>query len=213
MMDISQLVIIGAGGFSREVICWAEDAARAGTAPPIRGYLVDPEFPGISPTYGLPRLAGLDDYSPVPGDGCVIAVSDPGIKRDMVQRLRSRGAWFATVVHPTAVVARTAVLGEGVVVCPHAGIAPDTVLGDFVTFNAMSTLGHDSRLGDYSTLSGHVDITGWVTVGEGVFFGSGARVLPGLTIGNGARIGAGAVIVRSVPEQTTMYTSPARRLS
>ena len=48
--------------------------------------------------------------------------------------------------------------------------------------------------------------------GEGCLLGSGARVLPGLTIGDRCTIGAGAVVVRSVPDEVTLYAQPARRL-
>lgn len=211
-MESKHLVIVGAGGFSREVICWAEDARGNGGAPPIRGYLVDSQYERLSPSYGLPWLGGLDDYIFEPGDACLLAVSDPAIKRQMVRRLQARGAIFSSLIHPSAVVARTALLGEGCIVCPHALISADVVLGDFTAVNAMSSIGHDSQVGAYSTLSGHVDITGGVTVAESVFFGSGARVLPRLRVGHEAKVGAGAVVMRSVQSGVTVYTSPARKL-
>ena len=49
-------------------------------------------------------------------------------------------------------------------------------------------------------------------LGEGAFFGSGARVLPGVRVGRGCVIGAGAVVVRSAPDGTTLYAAPAKRL-
>lgn len=211
-MDAKYWIIVGAGGFSREVICWADDAARHGTAPPIRGYLLDSGYAPLSSAYGLPWLGGLDDYDPQPGDACLVAVSDPVAKRKMVSRLQARGANFSSLVHPSAVIAKTAVLGSGCVVCPHSLLSADVILGDFITVNGMSSIGHDCIVGAYTTLSAHVDITGGVTVGESVFFGSGARVLPGLTVGNGAKVGAGSVVMRSVQAGVTVYTTPARKL-
>jgi sugar O-acyltransferase (sialic acid O-acetyltransferase NeuD family) len=212
MHAASELVIVGAGGFGMEVICWAEDASRAGSLPPIRGYLLDAQYPRLDPQYGLPWLGALDDYVPLPGDACLLAVSDSGAKRAMVARLKARGARFSTLVHPTAIVARTAQLGEGCIVCPFATLSAGVAFGDFVTLNAYSGIGHRSRIGAYSTLSSHVDITGDVIVGESVFFGSGARVLPGLTVGDDAKVGAGAVVMRSVRAGVTVYTAPAKKL-
>lgn len=211
-MDARHWVVVGAGGLSREVICWADDAVRFGAAPSIRGYLVDSDYPRLGPAYNLPWLGSLDDYDPPPEDACLIAVSDPMVKRQIVRRLQARGAKFASLVHPTAVLAKTAVLGQGCIIFPYAIVSADTVLDDFVTINSMSGIGHDSKVGAYSTLSTHVDITGGVTVGESVFFGSGARVMPGLSVGHEAKVGAGAVVVRSVPAGVTVYTNPARRL-
>jgi sugar O-acyltransferase (sialic acid O-acetyltransferase NeuD family) len=212
-MDAGQLVIVGAGGFSQEVICWAEDAHLAGAAPPIRGYLVDHQFPRLGQEYGLPWLGDLDNYDPAPGDACLLAISDVGHKRQLVERLKARGARFATLIHPTAIIARTARPGEGCVICPFALLSGNVILGDFITLNAYSSIGHSSVVGSYSTFSAHVDITGDVTVGESSFFGSGARVLPGLSIGKDSKVGAGAIVMRSVQAGVTVYTSPARRLS
>jgi sugar O-acyltransferase (sialic acid O-acetyltransferase NeuD family) len=116
------------------------------------------------------------------------------------------------LIHPSAVVARTAILGEGVVVCPHAFVSADAVVGDLCAINGSSSIGHDVKLGSFATLSAHVDLTGWVNVDECVFFGSGARVLPKVQIGRGARIGAGAIVMRSVPADAVVYAPPSKRL-
>ena len=47
-------------------------------------------------------------------------------------------------------------------------------------------------------------------IGDGVFVGTGARILGPLTIGNGARIGANAVVLSDVPAQATAAGVPAR---
>lgn len=49
-----------------------------------------------------------------------------------------------------------------------------------------------------------------ITVGDDVWIGAGALVLPGVTVGNGAIIGAGAVVARDVPVGATVVGNPAR---
>lgn len=211
-MTTQKFVIVGAGGFSREVISWAEHVCHQNAKSSVCGYLVDEQYPKLATQYELAWLGGVDDYTPKEDEECLIAVSDPGAKQQLVARLRARGAKFATLVHPTAVIAKTATIGIGTVVCPYALVSADVHIGDFVTINAMSSIGHDSTVGAYSTLSAHVDITGGAKVGESTFFGSGSRVLPKLRIGNNAKVGAGATVMRSVPEGGTVYTAPARKL-
>ncbi|MEU9337725.1 sugar O-acetyltransferase [Streptomyces sp. NPDC048290] len=49
-----------------------------------------------------------------------------------------------------------------------------------------------------------------ITVGDNVWLGGGAIVLPGVTIGDNAVIGAGAVVTRDVPADTVAVGNPAR---
>ncbi len=206
-----RLILMGAGSFGRELINWAYDAAAQG-GKAFSGYL-DANMNALDKdVYALPWLGTFDDFEPQEGDELVLAIADPVAKRTVVEKMRAKGGRFARLIHPSAVVARTAVLGEGVVLCPHSLVSADARVGDFVAVNAMSSVGHDVVIGAYATLSGHVDLTGFVQVGEGCFFGTGAKVLPKVKIGARAKIGAGATIMRSVPEDAVMYVPPAKRL-
>lgn len=207
-----RMILVGGGAFGRELINWAEDAAAAGHGCRFDSFLDQSAAALDGFAYKLGYLGTIEDYKPAAEDKCVLAIGDPVAKRTVVEKLKAKGASFASLIHPSAVVARTAVLGEGVVVCPHAMISADCVVGDFVAINGMCSVGHDVRIGAYSTLSAQVDLTGWVQIGEAVFFGSGARVLPKTRVGDEARIGAGAIIMRTVAPGAVMYANPARKL-
>lgn len=49
-----------------------------------------------------------------------------------------------------------------------------------------------------------------VTVGNDVWIGGGATLLPGVTVGDGAVIAAGAVVTRPVEPYTLVGGNPAR---
>lgn len=51
-----------------------------------------------------------------------------------------------------------------------------------------------------------------ITIGDNVWIGGGAILLPGVRIGDNAIIGAGAVVTRDVAESTTVGGNPARPL-
>jgi sugar O-acyltransferase (sialic acid O-acetyltransferase NeuD family) len=205
-----RLIVVGAGGFGRELFSWAADCHQAGSLPPLAGFIDD--NPTQLETYGydLPCLGGIDDFRPSPQDSLLIAIGAPATKKRVTEQLRDRGAKFATMLHPSAVIARTAHIGEGAIFCPLSLASADARIGRLVIVNTLSSVGHDVTLGDYCTLSAHVDLTGSTALGEGVLVGSGAKLLPKVRIGDWATIGAGSTVYRSVPAGATVYSAPAK---
>lgn len=51
-----------------------------------------------------------------------------------------------------------------------------------------------------------------VTIGNSVWIGGGATILPGVKIGNNCVIGAGSVVTRDVPDNTVVAGNPARKI-
>ena len=49
-----------------------------------------------------------------------------------------------------------------------------------------------------------------VTIGNDVWIGGGAIILPGVTIGDGVTIGAGSVVTRDIPARCVAVGNPAR---
>lgn len=205
-----RLLIIGGGGFGHEVASWAKDCYAAGTQPVVEGYLDDSDRGPFGS--GAPFIGTITDYTPQPGDKLLLAIGAPDTKRKLVELLRPRGAQFATLIHPTAIIGTNCCHDEGVIICPLAMNTARTYMAAFTTLLSFSGLGHDASLGAYSTVSSHVDIMGHASVGESVFLGSGARVMPRVAVGNGARIGANVVVQRNVPSGVTLFASPAKSL-
>lgn len=213
-MTEERIIIVGGGGFGRELVAHVGDCHRSGILPPLGGYLDDAgDVMAAFGHYGdVAWLGVLHDYQPQPGDLFTVAVGSPKTKRAVVAQLKERGARFATIIHPSAVTSPTASMGEGVIVGTHAGPGVDTRIGDFVTINSYSGIGHDAWIGDYTTISGHVDVTGGTRIGSDVFIGSNASVLPRVTVGDGASIGAGSMVYRSIKPGATVYAPPAKLL-
>ncbi|HEX8626139.1 MAG TPA: NeuD/PglB/VioB family sugar acetyltransferase [Allosphingosinicella sp.] len=200
------MIIVGAGGFGRELVSWMQ---HGGAARDIAGYLDD-----AGPAEGMsaPYLGTVESYAPQAEDRFICAIGDPAQKRAAVTALKSKGAQFEGFRHPSSIIVASATLGEGTIVGPFCVISNQASIGDFVTLNSFCGGGHDIRIGDFSTLSAYIDVTGWVTLGEEVFIGSHASILPKVKVGNRCRIGAGAVVMRSMPDGTTSYAQPAKRL-
>lgn len=206
-------IIVGGGGFAREVYVWVNDCVRAGALASIGGYLDDEGAVLAFPErYPMPYLGRIDDFLPQPGDEIVMALGSPKAKRAVHARLSARGGVFARVIHPTCIITPTSTIEEGVFLCPGCIIGVDSTVEAFVTMNTGSGTGHDSRVGAFSVLASRVAISGFAIIGEDVSIGSGVEVLPKIKIGRGATIGPGSVLYRSVPEGATVFAPPAKQL-
>ena len=49
-----------------------------------------------------------------------------------------------------------------------------------------------------------------ITIGNDVWIGAGAIILPGVTVGDGVTIGAGSIVTKDVPDRVVVVGNPAR---
>ena len=210
---MKKLLIVGAGGFGREVLCWALDCEAMQNEWRVAGFLdEDPSalegYPCTYPIIGTPS-----NYMPSEGDVFICAIGDPKTKLRVCGDLQSRGAMFINLVHPSAIISRNNKIGTGCIFCPRSVITTNVTLGDFVFLNASSGIGHDAVIGKGVTLSAYCDVTGNTVLGEGVFLGSHVVILPGAKVGDYAIVGAGSVVLKTVKPGVTVMGVPAKQVS
>ena len=207
-----KVVLYGASELGRDVASMAP-ALRDADAADVVGFLDDGEGAAGRTVLGLPVLGGGDWLDGAPSDvRVVVTVGDPGVRRRLVARLEGRGARFATLVHPGAVVTPWVAMGEGTVVMAGCTFTCDVTLGRHVVVNPGCTLAHDVTVADFAYISPGVDLAGRAAVEEEAYLGTGAVVIPGRRVGARSVVGAGAVVVRDVPPDVTVAGVPARLL-
>jgi sugar O-acyltransferase (sialic acid O-acetyltransferase NeuD family) len=212
------LVIVGAGGFGREVFQWASDWIK-GRGPAgadgyrIKGFLSNSSTDLDGFSMPVPVLGTDDGYPIAEQDRFIIALGVIDVKKRAVARLRSRGARFHTLVHPSAIVAERATLGEGVVICPFAAVLPFATVDDFTMFNIYSSAGHDSKIGKYCVLSPYATLNGFVVLDDDVFLGSHTTVVAGTRVSQGSKASANSAVMRDVPPNTLVVGNPGKHFS
>ncbi len=114
----------------------------------------------------------------------------------LLGRFLSQAARFLTgiEIHPGAQIGRRLFIDHGLGVV----IGETAIVGDDVTLYQGVTLGgtgkqHGKR---------------HPTIEHGVVAGSGAKILGNITVGENCRIGAGSVVLRNVPENSTVVGVP-----
>lgn len=209
---MNQLVIVGAGGFGREVLAWARHSCDCGTRWGIAGFLDANPHALRDYAIDLPILGDPLHYEPRRGDLMVVAIAKPSTRKQIVSCLASKEAAFVSLCHPSALIGERVSIGQGSIICPGVVITCDVRIGDFVIVNVQTTIGHDVSVADFVTVSGRCDINGHCTIGAGAFLGTKACCFPSMVVEENATVGAGSIVCRRVPAGTTVYAPPARRL-
>ena len=210
-----RILIVGAGGFGREVLQWARDA-WPDHAPLLAGFLSDDATRLDGHDCGLAIVGSAEAYVPLAGDRLLFAIGLPDCRQRVAAALLARGAEFLTLVHPTAIVCPSARLGSGTIVCPHAIVSDAARLGRFVILNWYASAAHDAVVEDFAVLSPFAAIAGGARVGAGCFLGTHASLAPGRSLGAGSRVSANSAVGVDVAPDSIAFGVPAtirRRLA
>lgn len=207
---MKKIVIVGSGGFAREVLTLINDINKDKPQYEILGFV------------GLDKSLTIHGYPVIGNDeevnstneplSLVIAVGEPQMKARIRSKYSNSLISFPTLIHPSVLIgdSQSVSFGEGCVACAGCMLTTDIQINDFVTLNLMCTIGHDTVIEAYSSFMPSVNISGEVYIHEGVYVGTGAKIINHLEIGKNTIVGAGAVVAKSLPANCTAVGVPAK---
>ena len=208
---MKDIIIVGASGYGREVLRIIENINEVTPTWRVLGFLDDnPDaLDGVECEYKI--IGSIKDWQPKPDQWLACALAFPVVKKKVVESLKERGAQFAVIIHPNAVINPRSSIGEGTVITNNCTLSDNANVGCFCTILS-SGVAHDARVGDYSTLSGRCMLNGHVEVGSMVYMGCGVLVAPSIKIGDGATVGIGSVVISKVKAGTKVFGNPAKKM-
>ena len=140
----------------------------------------------------------------------------PGLHAVLLHRVAHRlyGAGWFTSARIVSQLSRTL---TGIEIHPGAKIGRRFFIdhGMGVVIGETAEIGDDVLLYQGVTLGGTGKVSGkrHPTLGNGVVVGTGAKILGNIRVGDYSKIGAGSVVVRPVPDQSTVVGIPGRVVS
>ena len=199
-MIVKKILILGAGGHARVLLDALLLQKRS-----ILGILDQSNKKKGQTVLGTQVLGDdelLKQYSPqdvelVNGVGS-IDVRSCEQRQDIYNKAKTLGFKFAQVIHPTAIIAKDAMLGEGTQVMAGAVVQSGSHIGNNVIINTGALIDHDAVIGDHTHIAPGVTLSGNVQIGLLCQIGVGAKIIQGIKIGDQTLIGAGAIITQNV---------------
>ncbi|HHT25385.1 MAG TPA: hypothetical protein GXZ76_07755 [Clostridiaceae bacterium] len=211
---VKKIVLIGAGGFGREVAHMIESINKREKKYELLGFLDDgKQFNHKTFINGYPWLGDRNWILNHKDDVvCTCTVGEASIKAEIQRTLTQQGVQFETIIAPSVGISGCAQIGNGCVLYWNVGISVNCTIGDGVLLNDGVVLGHDVVLGEFTTIMPGTRISGECTIGKEVNIGGAAFIVPGKKVGDGARIAAGSIVFTNVKAGTTVLGNPAKRM-
>lgn len=208
---MTNIVIIGAGGFGREVQWLIERINEQEQMWNILGY-VDDGIAVDTNVDGYPVLGGIDYLKSAKENIAVVcAIGSSKTRKTVISHLLAKSnITFPNLVDPSVIMSGRIKMGQGNIICAGNILTVDIEIGDFNIINLDCTVGHDVMIDSFVTVYPSVNISGMVEVGSETELGTGTQIIQGKRIGANVIVGAGSVVVKHILEEGTYIGIPAR---
>jgi sugar O-acyltransferase (sialic acid O-acetyltransferase NeuD family) len=207
---MKNLIIIGAGGFGREVYNLALHCKENNFK--IKGFL-DDNLNALDGFTGYPRiLSTIESYKIDNNDVFVCAISNISVKKIVCNLILNKGGKFINLLHPSSLINLNVKIGIGVILFMNSNISNDCIIEDFVTIQGYVGLGHDTKIGKWSHLNTYTFTGGGVIIFDEVLIHTRSTILPKVKIFSNATVGACSMVIKNVKQNTTVFGSPATKL-
>lgn len=216
-----KIVLIGAGGFGREVASIIEvlniNNKKYYKEPPLYellGFLDDgSQYREGDKINGYP-WQGKADWILKHKDEvyCTCTIGDPQTRAVVQRSLTEQGVNFETIIAWGGYIGPYTQIGKGCVFYGGVFVSVNCKIGDGVLMNQMVNIGHDVTIGDFTNIMPSTGLSGNCQIGSEVNIGGHVFIVPGRKVGDRATIAAGSIVFSNVKSNTTVLGNPAKRM-
>jgi sugar O-acyltransferase (sialic acid O-acetyltransferase NeuD family) len=210
-----KVLIWGAGSFGEEILDCLDEINCIKPTYECVGFLDDDEQKWKSKHRGIPVLGSLSiskDFSNIQLISALTNNKNFWEREVLFSNIKKKPSQFETIIHPSAVISKTASIGEGTIILSNVTIGPNTKIGNYVVVLSNSVINHDVRVKSYSIITSGVNISGNTTIGSCCYLGSGSTIRENITIEDCCLIGMGGIILTNVSRNSVMVGNPAKKI-
>ena len=142
-------------------------------------------------------LSFIDEQYKLGRLNIVLGIGDNSLRKKTFLQLTEAGFQFPNLVHSSAIIDSTTILGSGNVIGPNVVIGAEVAIGNNNIINSGAVIEHQSLIGDHSHVSLSAIVCGNVSIGSGAFLGANSTVIDKLLVSDDTTLGAGGTLVSS----------------
>ena len=207
---MKNVIVIGSGGHAKVII----DIIHSMNKYKIIG-ITSQSFRKGEMFIGHKIIGDIDVLCEFNPEECLIAMGIGGFKDNCIRQknflaVKSMGFTFLNVIHPSAIISKTCLFGEGIVIFPGVVLNTDVSIGDNTIVATGSTIDHETVIGKHILVSAGVTVGAYAKINDNVLIALGAKVVSGIIIGKNSLVAAGAVVIKDVQDNEVVYGIPAK---
>jgi sugar O-acyltransferase (sialic acid O-acetyltransferase NeuD family) len=206
---LKKIIIIGSGGHSRVVIDTLETLGSN-----IFG-IIDINYKGQKEKIFNYKIIGdmtiIDNLNPK-NYNIILAIGDNNKREKYFSELLYKGFTIPTIIHPTAILSKKIIIGNGVFINSGVILNAGVEIADNTIINTGSIIEHEVNIKQNSHICPGVKIGGRATVGKNTFIGIGSSIKDYIKIGDNVKVGAGSVIIDNIKKGLTVVGVPGKEI-
>lgn len=205
---MKSIAIIGSGGHAKVII---DSIIKMGSFN-IVGILDDYKEQGEK-ALGYDVIGKIEDINSRNYiDEYIIAVGDNYGRYKIFEKLISKEINYATVIHPSAIIANDVIINEGVVIMAGVVINSGTRIKKHAIINTGALIDHDNFIGEFASISPGVVTGGGVMVDDYSAICLGSNLRNGINVFERSVVGMGSVVIEDVFPNLLAFGNPCKKI-
>ena len=209
---MKDIVILGSGGFAKEVAFLIEDINKIKKEWNLLGYIA----PNVSTKNGKYSVIGDDDWLIKQATPIYVAFGfgNPNLIEKLYKKLQSnKNLFFPNLIHPNVIGDWEKIeMGVGNIICASNTLTTDIKIGNFNVINLDCTIGHDTIIRNYNVINPSVNISGGVILNNNILIGTNATILQYHKIESNVIIGASPLVTKDIVESGVYVGVPVKKI-
>lgn len=209
---MKDLIIVGAGGFGRDLYYIITESIGYNTEFRVLGY-IDDDLDAMNGFSNYPKLIGkISTYEVLKNQIFICSIAGIKHKVKIIESLSIKGAIFTNIIHSTARIANSSKLGIGTIIGPLVSIGADSRIENHCILQTGVIIGHDAIVGEYSRIDNYSILVAGVVLEKFCTIHSNSVINANLKINENAIVGACSFVIKNVERGITVFGNPAKRL-